>query len=130
MSYTAELLSRGGFEIGYHLLLPEDVREYMADDPQSWPDIRDVLIRIKDARGRPRDWEAPLARRNADVGEIRVRGADGHYRLYVHAPRSHPNFLLLLHLGWKPGGEEGLNVQDGQIDEACARLVSWLTTAQ
>lgn len=128
MSYTTELLSLGGFEIGPHPLLSEDVRWCMADDPQSWPDIKDILIRIQDGRGRPRDWDAPLARSGFDIGEVRVRGSDGHYRLYVHAPRHlRPNFLLLLHLGWKPDGREGLNVQDGQIDEACARLVSWLT---
>jgi hypothetical protein len=87
--------------------------------------MSDVLKRVQRGSALKDDWEAPLARNHADIGEIKHSIEDHLYRLYVYAPRNTPDLLLLLQLAWKPPGEEGLEIQNDQIDKACTRLLNW-----
>lgn len=127
MSYTEELLMNGHFDLIRHPELAGDVRNCSLDDPQVWQDMGDVVKRVRSGNSRVGDWDAPIWRHHSDLGEFRLQVELRHYRLYVHGSRAEPNQLVMLHFDWKPDGAAGLNVQDGQIDIACARLASWLT---
>jgi len=84
-----------------------------------------TLKRIRLGSCRSDDWTAPLDRKHADIGEVRLDIERRQYRLYVHAPRDRPGVLFLLHFAWKPRGrKEGLALQDQHIDEAFSRLMS------
>lgn len=52
-----------------------------------------------------------------DSGEAEIRMV----RLYFTEPQQIPEVLVALHLAWKPGGREGLKVQDDQALLAQAR---------
>lgn len=124
-SRTAALLTRGGFDVSQHDRLSGDIIRCMAEDPQSWPDMEDVIVRVHGGRALPDDWDAPLWHRRSDIGEFRMQIGDRYYRLYVHAPGRPRDLLLLLHFDWKPGGSRGLVIQDNQIEEAYHRLQQW-----
>ncbi|ORV63456.1 hypothetical protein AWC06_08950 [Mycobacterium fragae] len=122
-SYTQEVLRQGGFDIDWHPDLAEDISAAEAVDPGCWADISAVLKRIKDGSYRSDDWDAPLDRRHADLGEIKRRAGQRLYRLYVHASRDKPGVVTLLVFGSKPAGPAGLALQDDQIDLAFSRLM-------
>ncbi|SHY20024.1 Uncharacterised protein [Mycobacteroides abscessus subsp. abscessus] len=123
MSYTMELLQAGGFEIKYHGKVAGDIRAVNSADQSAWPEMRVILDRVQSGTCRPDDWTAPLAKNYQDIGEIKKRRGRRLYRLYVHASRQTPNRLVVLHFGWKPPGNQGLDIQNQHIDEACARLL-------
>ncbi len=91
-------------------------------DPGCWNDMAVVLNRLKNGTSRSDDWDAPLDRRFADLGEIKRSRGRRLYRLYVRASPSVTNQLDLLHFGWKRPGAGGLRVQDTQIDIAYDRM--------
>lgn len=91
-------------------------------DPGSWNDMAVVLNRLKTGTSRSDDWDAPLDRRSADLGEVKKSRGRRLYRLYVRASPSVSNQLDLLHFGWKRPGVDGLRVQDTQIDVAYGRM--------
>ncbi|WP_421876757.1 hypothetical protein [Mycolicibacterium wolinskyi] len=124
-SYTQELLKQGGFEYDWHSSLGGDIRVQNDDSPGCWDDMRVTLERVRDGSCRSDEWDAPLGRKYADIGEVKRKRARRHYRLYVTAERDRPGVLLLLHFAWKPGGKKGLEVQNGHIDEAFNRLMDW-----
>jgi len=126
-SNTQDLLKRGGFSYECHDDMRMDLASALAEDPGCWSDMRATLERIRRGSCRSDDWLAPLDRNHADIGEVKRRIRKRLYRLYVHAPRSAPGVLYLLHFAWKPAGARGLAVQDGQIDEASRRLVEMLS---
>src|SRR4051794_14959239 len=117
-SFTQDLLSQGGFIYAWHPELGQDIRLAEAEDPGSWSDMRVLLDRVKEGSCRWDDWDAPLARKHADLGEVKRRRGRRLYRLYVHAPRAEPGVLTLLAFGWKPDGLVGLIRQNAQIDLA------------
>jgi len=83
-----------------------------------------ILGRVQRGSCRTDDWNAPLTRNYADIGEIKMRVSRRLYRLYVHAPPSRPGVLYLLLFDWKRPGKRGLATQDNQIDEAFNRLMA------
>jgi len=103
--------------------MPEDIATAHADDNGCWNDMSAALKRIKSGSCRSEDWNAPLNRNFADIGEVKRKRRRRLYRLYVWAPRNQPNLLILLHFSWKDPGKPGLVVQDQQIDEAFRRQV-------
>lgn len=127
-SNTQELLKRGGFSYEWHDDMRTDIANALADDDGCWSDMRATLDRIRRGSCRSDDWLAPLDRKHADIGEVKRRIGKRLYRLYVHAPRSRPGVLYLLHFAWKPAGKSGLAVQDEQIDVAFRRLMEMPTT--
>ena len=126
-SNTQDLLKRGGFSYEWHDDMRMDLASALTEDPGCWSDMRATLERISRGSCRSDDWLAPLDRNHADIGEVKRRIGKRLYRLYVHAPRSLPGVLYLLHFAWKPAGARGLGVQDGQIDEASRRLMEMLS---
>ena len=124
MTATEELLIRGGFSYRIHPDMKSDVAIAEKADPGCWSDMRVVLDRVRAGSCRARDWEAPLARNGADIGELRVTRFPRLYRLYVHAERD-SDVLSLLLFGFKPNGLGGLAIQDQQIDLAAGRLLCW-----
>ena len=123
-SLTQELLKSGGFSCKCHPGLTEDVRVAVSGDPSCWNDMKVILESIQRGSCRADDWNAPLIRKHADIGEIKMRVGKRLYRLYVHAPPSRPGVLYLLHFAWKRPGKRGLDTQDNQIDEAFNRLIA------
>jgi len=120
---TQELLRSGGFSYQWHPDLARDIELEKEEDPSCWPDMRVVLQRIRSGTCRSDEWSAPLDRKHADIGEVKMRVGKRLYRLYVSAPPSRPGVLYLLHFAWKRSGKKGLATQDQQIDEAFSRLM-------
>lgn len=121
-SETQALLKKGGFDPKAHPDVAGDIAKAEEEDPGCWRDMAVTLNRMKAGSCRTDEWDAPLDRRNADLGELKRRRGQRLYRLFVRASRTVPNQLDLLHFGWKRPGKAGLAAQDGQIDVAYDRM--------